>query len=127
MKRNNRKLLYFVSTVLFLVLVAASNDNSSPEQSKDRIVTEQATVEIDPTRIKVLQRSCASCHGINLGGVPGDGPPLTSIGARYTKEEMREILKNGKDNGRMPKGLLEGGTAQADDLEMMVEWLSQKK
>jgi hypothetical protein len=38
-----------------------------------------------------------------------------------------DILKNGRNNGRMPKGLLEGGMAKEGDLEMLVEWLSQQK
>ncbi|RBW69628.1 c-type cytochrome [Bacillus taeanensis] len=82
-------------------------------------------VKIDETRIKVLLRSCMGCDGGNLEGVPGDGPNLHNIGARYTKEEIRDILVNGKGNGSMPKGLLEDGKAKEDDLEMLVEWLSQ--
>jgi cytochrome c550 len=114
----------FLGVILLLfILVSACSTND--EQSRDDTKQEYASVEIDETRIKLLATSCMSCHGVDLRGVPGDGPSLRNIGLRYTKEEIREILKNGRNNGRMPKGLLEGGQAQEGDLEMMVEWLSQ--
>jgi mono/diheme cytochrome c family protein len=107
--------------VTLLVTVHSLNDDESQNEREQ----EYTAVEIDETRIKVLSRSCMSCHGVDLRGIPGDGPSLRNIGLRYTKEEIREILVDGRNNGRMPKGLLEGGQAQEGDLEMMVEWLSQ--
>lgn len=115
----------FLGVILLLIILVSAcstNDENTRDDTKQK---EYTSVEIDETRIKVLSRSCMSCHGVDLSGVPGDGPSLRNIGYRYTKEEIREILINGRNNGRMPKGLLEGGQSQEGDLEMMVEWLSQ--
>jgi cytochrome c5 len=113
-------------TILLLTLIISACSSKSTDEDNNKI-DEQLVVEIDETRIATLQRSCMSCHGVDLSGVPGDGPSLNNIGSRLSKEELTEILKNGTGNGRMPKGLLEGGISKEGDLEMMVEWLSQKK
>jgi cytochrome c551 len=52
----------------------------------------------------VVNRSCISCHGANLEG--GYGPTLQNIGEEYNKEEIINILINGK--GSMPGNLAEG-------------------
>jgi mono/diheme cytochrome c family protein len=123
--RHSKKRMCAGATLFFILVVAGCSDDGTTSVSENK--QEQEYVQIDETRIAVLSRSCMSCHGIDLGGVPGDGPSLQTIGSRYSREEIKEILINGKNNGRMPKGLLEGGQAQEGDLEMMVEWLSQKK
>jgi cytochrome c550 len=124
-RNYNTSMRWLFLGVILLLFILVSACSTNDEQSGDDTKQEYASVEIDETRIKVLSRSCMSCHGVDLSGVPGDGPSLRNIGLRYTKDEIREILKNGRNNGRMPKGLLEGGQAQEGDLEMMVEWLSQ--
>jgi cytochrome c551 len=124
-RNDNTSMRWLFLGVILLLFILVSACSTNDEQSGDDTKQEYASVEIDETRIKVLSRSCMSCHGVDLRGVPGDGPSLRNIGLRYTKEEIREILVNGKNNGRMPKGLLEGGQAQEGDLEMMVEYLSQ--
>ena len=113
-------------TILLLTLIISACSSKSTDEDINKI-DEQLVVEIDETRIATLQRSCMSCHGVDLSGVPGDGPSLNNIGSRLSKEELTEILKNGAGSGRMPKGLLEGEISKEGDLEMMVEWLSQKK
>lgn len=60
-------------------------------------------------RKKIVQQSCATCHGGQLQG--GNAPALDKLGAKYSEEEILDIILNGKD--RMPPGLLKGAEAEA--------------
>ncbi|GAB7386694.1 hypothetical protein BSNK01_05300 [Bacillaceae bacterium] len=68
---------------------------------------------------KVYQQNCMSCHGQNLEG--GAGPKLSDVGARMSKEEILQIIQNGKPP-RMPGGLVSGQEA-----ENLAAWLATKK
>lgn len=66
----------------------------------------------------IFKNTCAACHGQTLEGVVG--PNLQHVGGKYTKEQILDILKNGK--GGMPPGLVKGGDADA-----IATWLAAKK
>ncbi|USG65299.1 cytochrome c [Brevibacillus ruminantium] len=66
----------------------------------------------------LFNSKCSSCHGQDLSGAVG--PNLTKVGDRYTKEQILEILKNGK--GGMPGGLVSGA-----DADTVAAWLADKK
>jgi cytochrome c551 len=66
----------------------------------------------------LYKNSCAGCHGQNLEGMVG--PNLTAVGAKYSKEQILEILEKGK--GNMPPGLAKGA-----DAETLAAWLADKK
>lgn len=66
--------------------------------------TEGDASEFDP---EVAQGKCIGCHGGDLSG--GVGPAL--VGTSLSKEEITEILINGKGAG-MPAGLLPGQEEQ---------------
>ena len=68
---------------------------------------------------KIVSQNCTTCHGGNLEGAVG--PSLQKIGAKYSKDEILNIIKNGKGGG-MPKGLITG-----KDAEKVAEWLAAKK
>lgn len=128
MNRNNKSIDWVIMSLILLsflvvAIYVSNNQRSVPEETKQ----EMSPVEIDEARLQILLISCKSCHGTNLEGVPGDGPSLQNVGSRYSKDELRDILKYGLNNGEMPGGQLEGGFAQEGDLEMMVEWFSQQK
>ncbi|ASN05207.1 cytochrome c550 [Virgibacillus necropolis] len=76
---------------------------------------EGATTD-DPEAI--FQNTCVSCHGADLTG--GVGPDLTQVGSRYSKEEIKDIIINGK--GTMPAGLVQEPQAEA-----LAKWLAEKK
>lgn len=57
----------------------------------------------------VVQQSCATCHGGQLQG--GNAPALNQLGAKYSEEEILDIILNGKD--RMPGGIVKGEKAEA--------------
>lgn len=63
-----------------------------------------------PDGEKLVQTSCATCHGGQLQGA--SAPALEKIGAKYSEEEVLNIILNGTDKG-MPAGLLKGADAEA--------------
>ncbi|CEG29050.1 cytochrome c551 [Bacillus sp. B-jedd] len=67
---------------------------------------------------KMYQQKCSGCHGAELKG--GAGPDLTKVGSALSKDEIKDIIENGK--GGMPKGLYKGA-----DAEKVAEWLAEKK
>ncbi len=64
------------------------------------------------------QQNCMGCHGKDLQGQMG--PKLANIGSKYSKDQILEILKNGK--GQMPGGLVTG-----TDADNLAAWLAEKK
>ena len=67
---------------------------------------------------EVVNQSCISCHGQNLEG--GMGPALNDVGGRLSEDEIHDIIANGK--GQMPGGLISG-----EDLDAVVQYLSEQK
>ena len=68
---------------------------------------------------KIYDQKCSSCHGDQLQGQVG--PKLANIGSKYDKDQILDILKNGKSGG-MPAGLVSG-----NDADTIATWLSNKK
>ncbi|ASN04736.1 cytochrome c551 [Virgibacillus necropolis] len=95
-----------------LVLSACGGNESASDQAKDSGGDTITKAE------EVFQNNCAYCHGSDLSG--GAGPDLTEVGSRYSKEEITEIIINGK--GAMPAGLVEGENA-----DILASWLEKKK
>ncbi|MFD0670392.1 c-type cytochrome [Cohnella sp. GCM10027633] len=75
----------------------------------------------------MTQAACISCHGAELEG--GGAPTLRGIGDTHSKEELIDIITNGKGDA-MP-AFKEGGTAQhtltAEQIEQVATWLSKQK
>jgi cytochrome c551 len=67
---------------------------------------------------KVAAQKCSTCHGQNLEGA--GAPKISDAGSRYSKEQLEEIILNGK--GGMPGGIIKGEEASA-----VAEWLASKK
>jgi cytochrome c551 len=67
---------------------------------------------------KIYDQKCSSCHGADMKGAVG--PNLTKIGSKYSKDEILDILHNGR--GGMPANVVTG-----DDADQVAEWLSAKK
>ncbi|HLR61143.1 MAG TPA: cytochrome c [Lentibacillus sp.] len=68
---------------------------------------------------EVFQNNCASCHGQDLSG--GAGPALDTVGSKYSKDEIKQIIKDGFPP-KMPAGLVQGKDADA-----VAQWLSEQK
>lgn len=67
---------------------------------------------------EIVKQSCTSCHGEQLQGAVG--PNLQKIGGKLSKDEIQEIIVNGK--GNMP-----GGMVPAEQASEVAEWLAKKK
>ncbi|ADU95572.1 cytochrome c551 [Geobacillus sp. Y412MC52] len=67
---------------------------------------------------QIFKQNCASCHGQDLSG--GVGPNLQKVGSKYSKDEIKNIITNGR--GAMPAGIIKG-----EDADKVAEWLAAKK
>lgn len=68
---------------------------------------------------KIYDQACSRCHGSDLKGQVG--PDLTKVGAKYSKDQILDILNKGTTKG-MPAGLVAG-----DDADKVADWLAAKK
>lgn len=84
------------------------------EQTKGQ-QTEEVALEPDQTYLN----NCASCHGQSLEG--GLGPSLNKIGSKLNKEQISDIIKNGKNS--MPSQ----PQVSDDARDKLSEWLAEKK
>ena len=97
------------------------------DTSKDKDTTNKTTQngggggggDVAAAAEKITAQKCSSCHGENLKGAVG--PDLTKIGSKYSKDQILDILKNGKSGG-MPAGLISG-----DDADKVATWLASRK
>jgi cytochrome c550 len=89
------------------------------EVAKEAEGGEEKTEEVASANPEDLYKSagCIGCHGDAYQGV--SGPTLK--GLTYSKDEIKDILLNGKGTG-MPAGLVQGEQADA-----MAEWLTTLK
>src|SRR5690606_3649446 len=74
--------------------IADGGEGENTEQTEDGAAGETAGGDAD----SVFQANCAACHGADLSG--GAGPALTTVGASYSVDEIKDIIQNGK--GGMP-------------------------
>ncbi|WP_042222472.1 cytochrome c551 [Oceanobacillus manasiensis] len=117
-------------TVLFgsaLVLGACGGgDDASEEPANDGATEEEANQSdegaggtVDTAAAEDAFRSnCSSCHGADLSG--GVGPALTNAGEKYSADQIADIINNGQ--GSMPPG-----QATGDDVDLLANWLAEKK
>ncbi|WP_338471799.1 c-type cytochrome [Niallia sp. XMNu-256] len=68
---------------------------------------------------KIYTQKCSSCHGVELKG-QGHFPDISTVGARFSQEEIENVILEGK--GAMPPRLIKGEEASA-----VAEWLASKK
>lgn len=88
-------------------------------QQQDGQAQQPSSGEYDVAKAEALyKQSCAACHGANLEGAVG--PDLQTVGSRLSKDDILNILQNGR--GQMPGGLVKG-----EDAETLAAWLADKK
>ena len=97
----------------------ASDDTSGDTGTEESGGTEEEGGTVDTAAAEeAFQSSCASCHGADLSG--GAGPDLTKVGADHSAEDIAKIINEGQ--GSMPAGMATG-----DDVELIANWLAEKK
>jgi cytochrome c551 len=116
MKKKLLTLLLGTSLVMGLAACGGGSDTSKKPDKGTSGGTETATAG---DAQKIYSQKCSSCHGDNLEGKVG--PKIADVGSRYSKDQILDILKNGKSGG-MPAGLISG-----NDADKVATWLSNKK
>ncbi|MBO8157621.1 MAG: cytochrome c [Bacillaceae bacterium] len=66
----------------------------------------------------IYKNNCSMCHGADLAG--GAGPNLQQIGSKYSKDEIVNIIKNGKGN-------MQAINISDEDANTVAEWLASKQ
>ncbi|MCM3079687.1 cytochrome c551 [Brevibacillus invocatus] len=122
-----RLLLSVVAAVLVFALSACGGGQQT-QPNTNQPATETPSTEAPSTAPSgsydaataeaLYKNTCAGCHGQTLEGAVG--PNLQKVGGTMSKDQILEVLKNGK--GSMPPGLAKG-----DDAETLAAWLADKK
>jgi|SRR5690625_1266350 len=108
-----------LGTVLALGACGGGGSDDAADTGSDANTEENGGDTVDTAAAEEAYKGkCASCHGQDLSG--NNGPDLTSIGSKYSAEEIEDIIVDGI--GTMPPGLLSGDEATA-----VAEWLADHK
>ncbi|EJL46863.1 MULTISPECIES: cytochrome c551 [Brevibacillus] len=116
--------LFTVAAVLAFSLSACGGGNQQTQPPAEKPATETPSTTAPSgsydaaTAEALFKNTCAGCHGQSLEGAVG--PNLQKIGSQLSKEQILEVLNNGK--GSMPPGLVKG-----TDAENIAAWLADKK
>lgn len=102
----------FLGVSLALAACGGGGDNAGNNNGNNGGGDTAASAE------QIYKQNCASCHGQDLSG--GVGPNLQKVGSKYSKEQIKEIIVNGR--GAMPAGIIKG-----EDADKVAEWLASKK
>jgi menaquinol-cytochrome c reductase cytochrome b/c subunit len=83
----------------------------------------------DPGASVYKKATCVSCHAADLKGMSAAGiPALRGVGDKYSKAEIMDIIKNGKDNKMPPQyqqNIASGITDQ--QMDQLAGWLAMQK
>ncbi|ARI77036.1 cytochrome c550 [Halobacillus mangrovi] len=105
--------------VAMIIVSAAGINQREAIQNEEKNGGEKQEEAASANPEEMFQSKCASCHGGDLSG--GAGPNLQEVGSRYSAEEIKEIIVNGKGSA-MPAGLYTG-----EEATKLAEWLAEKK
>ncbi|HEY4551629.1 MAG TPA: c-type cytochrome [Bacillaceae bacterium] len=100
--------------LIFFLGIKGIGDSKEIAKEKEGGGTE-AVEEFEPEAY--AKQACIGCHGGDLKG-SGGAPNLHGTG--LSKDEVADILKNGR--GGMPAGLV-----PADNIDQMAEWVANLK
>ncbi|MCQ6273652.1 cytochrome c [Bacillus sp. V3B] len=95
--------------------IGDSKDLAAELEGGGKEQTEQATA----TPEEIYQKSCIGCHGEQYEGA--SAPALTGVGDRLSKEEIEDVVVNGRTG---EKGVMPGGLVPAEKASDMADWLS---
>lgn len=119
MKKKLLTLLLGTSLVMGLAACGGGNDKDTTKDTGNGNGNGATETADAGDAQKIYDQKCSSCHGGDLKGAVG--PNLTQVGSKYSKDEILDILKNGKSGG-MPANLVSG-----DDANTIADWLAAKK
>ncbi len=94
-------------------------DNNAAEDPESETGEEGDAGTVDTAAAeKIYQNNCSMCHGADLAGAVG--PNLQQVGARYSQEEIQNIIQNGK-------GGMQAVNISDEDANTVATWLAAKK
>lgn len=94
---------FFVAAVCCLIFLSGCGSDEPETASSDPDV--------------LYEQACAACHGVDLKGA--SSPPVTNMASKYTAEEVKAIIIDGK-------GMMPGETLSEEQAEIVTEWLMGK-
>lgn len=103
----------FITLITLITLITACG--SSP--SSDGGETKDYFADAHPEVIALYEASCIYCHASDLRGHVGESSNLQTVGARRTKEEIIDTIRNGK--GQMPAQ----SRLSEEEIERLADWL----
>jgi cytochrome c551 len=102
-----------LGSAIVLGACGGGDDGAKEDNGDDNGAVDSAAAE------DIFKSNCSSCHGADLSG--GAGPDLTNVGADHSKDDIEDIIQNGK--GGMPAQ----SQVTGDDLDTLASWLADKK
>lgn len=111
-----KKMLLTAGFSIVLLLGACGGNEENIEEA---VVTGDGQATSEDGEAVYRAASCFSCHGADLEGA--SGPNLQEVGARLNEEQIRTVVVEG--TSVMPGGMVE----DQEDLDNLVEWLSNQK
>lgn len=119
--KKNAVLPYAIIAVVGIVLVivlsvAGNNQRTTLENQAKNGGTEEKKEVAAPEDI--FSNNCAACHANDLSG--GMGPNLTKVGAKLSKDDIHDIILNGR--GNMP-----AQNVSEEESQAVAGWLAEKK
>lgn len=99
---------------------AGTERKEAPEQAQEDEQAAPGAVDEAAAKEAYEKGTCASCHGGNLEG--SAGPSLEKVGAKLSKDEIIDIINNGR--GQMPPMK---DNLSDEEKENLAAWLSGLK
>ncbi|BBI33224.1 c-type cytochrome [Cohnella abietis] len=100
-----------------------NREKGLPRQVPGKVKIPDMVAADDPAFTDTMTKAaCISCHGAELEGA--NGPALRGIGDILNKEELVDVITNGKGNGNMPAFK---GNLSDDQIDKVATWLSTQK
>ncbi|WP_066371160.1 cytochrome c550 [Neobacillus fumarioli] len=121
MKRNPVVpfVLIMVFGIVLTLILSFKGLGDSKQMAKGNSASNGAKTENTATNPEEIYKStCINCHGDHYQGVVG--PSLKGIGSKLSKDQIKQIITQGR--GQMPPGLVKPEQADA-----MAEWVSKIK
>jgi cytochrome c550 len=108
--------IIMVVGILAMLLLSFKGIGDSRELAAELEGGGEQTEQVAASPEEIYQSTCIGCHGDQYQG-SGSAPGLTGVGERLSKEELEDVVVNGRN--AMPSGLV--APEQAGE---MAEWLS---
>lgn len=111
-------MLLAIAAISYLTWESVVTHDWEAAAQQGKIVAE-ADIDTEAEGYKIYEaQGCISCHGDNLQGGPA-APALVDTG--LSPEEVKNIVVNGSESGKMPAGLFKGTD---EELAVLAEFIS---